>query len=177
MDFINSLIYSFCSIVSFAKREGKSSFFFTRATLIIGSSIFGGVSRVHRLPFALLSHETLGADIEEEKTLVDGDVDGVLVGGGVDGALVGVPLPSHVHLAAHLVVILLLHILLPFLVLVPITIICVWTFSNIVNGLTTPISNPLGAGFLLLPLPFLEDFSEALNDKSHILIVKLGGIN
>jgi hypothetical protein len=34
------------------------------------------------------------ADVEKEKTLVDGDVGGVLVGGGVDGALVGVPLPS-----------------------------------------------------------------------------------
>jgi hypothetical protein len=43
--------------------------------------------------------------------------------------------------------------------------------------LTTPVANPLGAGFVLLPLPLLENLSEALNDKSYILLVKLGGIN
>jgi hypothetical protein len=37
------------------------------------------------------SHETLVADVGEEKTLVDSDVGGVLVG----GALVGVPFPPH----------------------------------------------------------------------------------
>jgi hypothetical protein len=66
-------------------------------------------------------------DIGEEKTLVDGDVGGVLVGG-VGGALVGVPLPSYVRLATLLVVV----VLLPFLVIVPITITCIWTFSKIV---------------------------------------------
>jgi hypothetical protein len=46
-----------------------------------------------------------------------------------------------------------------------------------VTGLTTPIANPLGAGFVVLPLPLLEDLLEALDDKSHPLIVKLGGVD
>jgi hypothetical protein len=46
-----------------------------------------------------------------------------------------------------------------------------------VTGLTTPIANPLGAGFVVLPLPLLEDLLKALDDKSHILIVKLGGVD
>jgi hypothetical protein len=117
------------------------------------------------------------ADVGEEKTFVDGEVDGVLVGGGVGGALVGVPLPSHVCLNSFLlvVVLLLLYFLLPFLVVVLVT--CIWTFSNILAGLTTPVANPLGAGFVLLPLPLLEDLPEALNNKSHLLVVKFGGIN
>jgi hypothetical protein len=117
------------------------------------------------------------ADIREEKTLVDGDVGGVLVGGGVGGALVGVPLPSHVCLAAFLLVVVLLLHILPFLVVVPVSITYIWTFSNIVIGLTTPVANPLGAEFVLLPLPLLEDLPEDLNDKSHFVVVKLGGIN
>jgi hypothetical protein len=151
---------------------------FTRATLIIGSSIFGGVSRVYLLLFALLGHETLVADVGEEKTLVDGDIGGVLLGGGVDGALVGVPLPSYVRLTTFLLVIvlILLH-LLPFIVIVSVTITCIWTFSDIVIGLTTSVANPLGVGFVFLPLSLLEDFLEALNNKSHLLVVKLGGIN
>jgi hypothetical protein len=63
------------------KKRRQIIILFTRATLIIESSIFGGVSRVYLL-FALLVHETLVADVGEEKTLVDGDVGGVLVGGG-----------------------------------------------------------------------------------------------
>jgi hypothetical protein len=117
------------------------------------------------------------ANIGEEKTIVDGDVGGILIGG-VGGALVGVPLPSHVFLATFLlVVVLLLQVLLPFLVVISVTITCIWTFSNIVTRLTTPVANPLEAGFVLLPLPLLEDLPEALNDKSHFLIVKLGGVN
>jgi hypothetical protein len=118
------------------------------------------------------------ADVGEEKTFVDGDVGGVLVGG-VDGALVGVPFSSYVRLATLLLVVvfLLFHLLLPFLVIVPVTITCLWTFSNVVTRLTTPVANPLGAGFVLLPLPLLEDLLEALNDKSHFVVVKLEGIN
>jgi hypothetical protein len=118
------------------------------------------------------------ADVGEEKTFVDGDVAGVLIGG-VGGALVGVPFPSYVRIATLLLVVvfLLLHLLLPFLVVVPVTIICIWTFSNIVTRLTAPVANPFGAGFVVLPLPLLEDLLEALNNKSHIFIVKLGGIN
>jgi hypothetical protein len=47
------------------------------------------------------------ADVGEEETLVDSDVGGILVGGGVGGALVGVPLPTHVGIAALLLVVLL----------------------------------------------------------------------
>jgi hypothetical protein len=95
-------------------------------------------------------------DVGEEKTFVDGNVGGVLVGGGVGGALIEVPLSSYVRLATLLlvVVLLLLHLLFPFLVVVPITVTCIWTFSNIVTGLTTSVANPLGAGFVFLPLPF-----------------------
>jgi hypothetical protein len=103
------------------------------------------------------------ADVGEENTFVDGDVGDVFVGGGVGGALVGVPLPSYVRLAAFLlVVVLLLFYLLPFLVVVPITITCIWTFSNIVTRLTTPVANPLRAGFVSLSLPLLEDCRKLL---------------
>jgi hypothetical protein len=62
-------------------------------------------------------------------------------------ALIGVS-PSYVRLATHLLVVvfLLLHLFLPFLVVVPVTITCIWTFSNIVTRLTTPVANPLRAG-------------------------------
>jgi hypothetical protein len=126
------------------QKEKTIIILFTRATLIIESSVFGGVSRVYLLLFALLGHETLVADIREEKTLVDGDVGDVFVGGGVGGALVGVSLPSYVRLATLLlvVVLLLLYLLLPFLIVIPVTITCIWTFSNIVTRLTTPVANP-----------------------------------
>ena len=65
------------------------------------------------------------ANVGEEKTLVDGDVGGVLMRGGVGGALIGVSLPSHVSLATLLVVVLLLYLLLPFLVVVHVTITCI----------------------------------------------------
>ena len=118
------------------------------------------------------------ADVGEEKTFVDGDV-GVVVVGGVGGALVGVPFPSYVCLATLLIVVvfLLLHILLPFLVAVAITITCIWTFSNIVTRHTTPVANPHGVRFVVLPLLLLDDLPGTLNNKSHLLIVKLRGIN
>jgi hypothetical protein len=165
-------------MVRFAKNRRQIIILFTRAILIIGNSIFEGVSKVYLILIPLLGHKTLVADIGEEKILVDGGVGGVLIGG-VGAALVGVPLSYHVCLTTFLlvVVLLLLHLLLPFLVVVPVTITCIWTFSNIVTGLTTPVANPLGAGFVLLPLPLLEDLSEALNDKSHLLVVKLGSIH
>jgi hypothetical protein len=46
-----------------------------------------------------------------------------------------------------------------------------------VTGLTTPIANPLGAGFVVLPLPLFEDLPKALDDKSHLLVVELGGVD
>jgi hypothetical protein len=128
------------------------------------------------LLFVVLSNEAFVADVGEEKSLFDGDVGSVLVGGGVGGALVRVPFPPHVCLAT-LVVSFLFHLLLLFLVFIPVTITCIWTFCNKVTGLTTPIENPLGAGFIVLPLPLLKDLLETLDDKSHLLIVKLGGVN
>ena len=56
------------------------------------------------------------ADVGEEETFVDGDVGGILVGGGVGGAHVGVPFPTHVGIAALLLIISLLVLLLPPLV-------------------------------------------------------------
>jgi hypothetical protein len=118
-------------------------------------------------------------EVGEEKTFVDGDVGDVLVEVGVGGALIGVPFPYNVRLATLLLVVILLifHLLLPFLVVIPITITCIWTFSNKMTEHTTPVANPLGAGFVVLPLPLLEDLPEALDDKSHLLVVKLGGVN
>ena len=70
-------------------------------------SIFGGGSSLYILPFVVLCHEALVADVGEEEALVDGDVGGILVGGGVGGALIGVPFPTHVGIAALLLVVLL----------------------------------------------------------------------
>jgi hypothetical protein len=46
------------------------------------------------------------ADVGEEEAFGDGDVGGVLVGG-VGGADIGVPFPTHVDIAALLLVVLL----------------------------------------------------------------------
>jgi hypothetical protein len=115
-------------------------------------------------------------DVGEEKTLVYGDVGGVLVGG-VGGALVGVPLPTNMGIAALLLVILLLFFLLSPLVIIPITITRQRTISDKMTGLTTFLANLLGAGFVILPPPLLEDLAEALDDERHLLIVELGGVN
>ena len=71
----------------------------------------------------------------------------------------------------------LLHLLLPFLVIVPVTVTCIWTFSNKVTGLTTPVAHPLGTGLVVLHLPLFEDLTKALNDTSHLLVVELGGVD
>jgi hypothetical protein len=117
------------------------------------------------------------ADIEEEKTLVDDDVGGILVGGGVGGALIGVPFPTHVGIAALLLVVPLLLLLLPSLVVVPVTITRHRPFSGKMTGLITFVTHPLGAGFVILPPPLLEDLMEALDDERHLLIVELGGVD
>jgi hypothetical protein len=133
---------------------------------------------MYLLLLVVLSHEAFVADVGEEKALVDGDVGGILIGGGVGGALVGVSFPPHVRLATLLIVVsFLLHFLLPFLVVVPITFTCIWIFCNKVTGLTTPIAHPLGTGFVVFPLPLFEDFLKALDDKSHLLVVELGGVD
>jgi hypothetical protein len=114
------------------------------------------------------------ADVGEEKTLVDDDVGSVLVGGGVGGALIGVPLPANMGIAALLVVSLLL-LLLSHLVIAPVT--RNRTFCYKVTGLTTSVANLLGAGFVILPPPLLEDLAEALDDECHFLVVELGGVD
>jgi hypothetical protein len=116
-------------------------------------------------------------DVGEEEALVDGDVGGVLVGERVGRALVGVPFPTHVGIAALLLVVLLILLPFPFLVVVPVTSTRIWTFSNEMTGLTTFVAHPLGAGFVVLPPPLLEDLAEALDDERHLLVVELGGVD
>jgi hypothetical protein len=133
---------------------------------------------MYLLLFAILSHEAIVADVGEEKAFIDGDVGGVLVEG-VGGALVGVPFPPPCALTTLLLVVVsfLFHLLLPFLVIFPVTITCMWTFCDKMTRLTTLIANPLGAGLVVLPLPLFEDLPEALDDKSHLLVIELGGID
>jgi hypothetical protein len=94
-------------------------------------------------------------DVREEEALVDGDVGGILVGGGVGGAraLVGVPFPTYVGIAA---------LLLPLLVVVPVTFTRDRTFSNKVTGLTTPVAHLLGVGFVVFSLPCLRIWRKLL---------------
>jgi hypothetical protein len=116
-------------------------------------------------------------DVGEEESLVDGDVGGVLVGGGVGGALVGVPFPTNMGIAALLLVILLLLLPSSLLVIIPVTITRQRTFSDKMTGLTTFVANLLGAGFVILPPPLLEDLAEALDDERYLLVVELGGVD
>jgi hypothetical protein len=116
------------------------------------------------------------ADVGEEETLVDGDVGGILVGGGVSGAHVGVPFPTHVGIAALLLVISLL-LFLPSLVVAPFTVTRYRTFCNKMTELTTLVAHPFGTGLVVFPLPLLEDLAKALDDERHILVVELGGVD
>jgi hypothetical protein len=108
--------------VKVGKNSKQIILIFTRATLITRCCIFGGGSRFYLLPFAVLCHEAIVADVGEEETLVDGDVGGILVGGGVGGSLVGVSFPTHVGIAALLLVVLLIFLPLSPLVVAPVTI-------------------------------------------------------
>jgi hypothetical protein len=117
------------------------------------------------------------ADVGEEKSFVDGDVCGILVGGGVGGAHVGVPFPTHVGIAALLLVVSLLLLLPPLHVVVPITITRHRAFSDKMNGLTTLVAHPFGMGLVIFPLPLLEDLAKALDDERHLLVVELGGVD
>jgi hypothetical protein len=62
------------------------------------------------------------ANVGEEEAFGDGDVGGILVGGGVGGALIRVPFPTHVGIAALLLVVLLLFLPPSLLVIAPVTI-------------------------------------------------------
>jgi hypothetical protein len=104
------------------------------------------------------------ADVGEEESLGDDDVGGVLVGGGLGGALVGVPLPANMGIAALLLVLLLLFSPLSLLVVAPVTVTRYRTFCNKMTGLTTFVANLLGTGFVVLPLPLLEDLPKAFDD-------------
>jgi hypothetical protein len=95
------------------------------------------------------------ADVGEEETLVDGDVCGVLIGGGVGGALIGVSLPANMGIVA---------LLLPSLIVAPVTITRNRTFCYKVTGLTTLVANLLGTGLVVSPLPLLEDLAKAFDD-------------
>jgi hypothetical protein len=131
---------------------------------------------VYLLLLIVLSHETLVADVEEEETLVDGDVGGILFRAGVGGALVGVSFSAYVGIAALLLVVPLL-LLLPLLVFVPVTFTRDWTFSNKVTGLTTLVAHLLGVGLIVLSPPLLEDLAATLDDERHLLVVELGGVD
>jgi hypothetical protein len=117
------------------------------------------------------------ADVGEEESLGDGDVGGVLVIGGVARAFVGVPLATNMGIAALLLVVLLILLSSPLLVVASVTVTRYRTFSNKMTGLTTFVANLLGTGFVILPLPLLEDLAETLDDERHFLIVELGGVN
>jgi hypothetical protein len=116
------------------------------------------------------------ADVGEEEAFCDDDVGGVLVGGGVGGAFIGIPFPTHVGIAALVLVISLL-LLLPSLVVALVTVTRNRTFFYRVTGLTTFVANLLGAGLVILPPPLFEDLAEALDDERHFLIVELGGVD
>jgi hypothetical protein len=45
------------------------------------------------------------------------------------------------------------------------------------TGLTTLVDNLLGTGFVVSPLPLLEDLVKALDDERHFLVVELGGVD
>jgi hypothetical protein len=134
------------------KKTKQVIFIFTRTTLITRCSILEGGSRLYLLLFAVLCHEALVADVGEEEALVDGDIGGILVGGGVGGALIGVQFPTYMGITALLLVVPFLLLLLPPLIVVPITITRYWAFSDKMIGLTTLVAHPLGAGFVVLPL-------------------------
>jgi hypothetical protein len=82
-----------------------------------------------------------------------------------------------VGIAALFLVVSLLIILLPSLVVAPITVTRNRTFCYKVTGFTTLVANLLGAGFVILPPPLFEDLAEALDDERHLLIVELGGVD
>jgi hypothetical protein len=45
------------------------------------------------------------------------------------------------------------------------------------TGLTTLVANLLEMGFVVFPLPLLEDLAKTLDDERHLLVVELGGVD
>jgi hypothetical protein len=117
------------------------------------------------------------ANVGEEEAFGDGDVGGVLVGGGVGGALIGVPFLAYMGIAALLLVVYFLLLPLSLLIVAPVTVIRNRTFCYKVTRLTTLVAYFLGARFVILPPPLLEDLAEALDDERHFLVVELGGVD
>jgi hypothetical protein len=117
------------------------------------------------------------ADVGEEEAFGDSDIGGVLVGGGVSGAFIGIPFPTHVGIAALLLVVFLLFLPPSLLVVAPVTITRNRTFCYKVTGLTTLVANFFGTWFVVFPLPLLEDLAKALDDERHFLVVELGGVD
>jgi hypothetical protein len=82
-----------------------------------------------------------------------------------------------VGIAALLLVVFLLLLLPPLLVVVPVTITRYRAFSDKMTELTTLVAHPLGAGFVVLLPPLLENLAEAPNDERHFLVVELRGVD
>src|SRR5688572_30203793 len=111
MNSTNQFIQFF--LLSYVKvgKKGTQIIFLITSIIITRGFISSGGFRFNLL-FAVLCHEALVADVWEEKSFGDGDVGGILVVGGVARAFIGVPLPTHMGIAALLLVVPLL---LPFL--------------------------------------------------------------
>ena len=45
------------------------------------------------------------------------------------------------------------------------------------TSLTTLVAHFLGMGFVVSPLPLLEDLAKALDGERHFLVVELGGVD
>jgi multidrug transporter EmrE-like cation transporter len=67
--------------------------------------------------------------------------------------------------------------LLPFLVIVPITIASIWTFCNVMTELNTSIAKPLWMWLVVFAISLLEYLLEDFDYEGHLLIIKLGGVN
>jgi hypothetical protein len=78
-----------------------------------------------------------------------------------------------VGVAALLLVVLLLFLPPSLLVVAPVTVTRNRTLCYKMIGLTTLVANLLGTGFVVSPLPLLEDLAKALDDECHLLVSSL----
>jgi hypothetical protein len=88
-----------------------------------------------------------------------------LVGGGVDGALIEVPFLPHVRLATLLVILLFLHLFLPLLVIVPVTVTCM-QLKEVVGGIYS--LQPLPSRWLSLLAMGTPDRYCSLSTACHV---------